>query len=43
MNELKEEIGVSNAKLTCLAKIKERKSGIEFFLVEIPKKSERYP
>lgn len=35
--ELKEEIGVSNAKLTCLMKVKEGKGGTAVFLVEIPK------
>jgi len=35
--ELQEEIGVSNAKLTCLTKVKEGKSGTAVFLVEIPK------
>lgn len=34
--ELQEEIGVSNAKLTCLTKIKEGKGGTAVFLVEIP-------
>ena len=35
--ELLEEIGVSNAKLTCLTKIKEGKGGTAVFLAEIPK------
>lgn len=35
--ELLEEIGVSNAKLTCLTKVKEGKGGTAVFLVEIPK------
>lgn len=35
--ELQEEIGVSNAKLTCLTKVKEGKGGTAVFLVEIPK------
>jgi ADP-ribose pyrophosphatase len=35
--ELQEEIGISNAKLTCLTKVKEGKGGTEVFLVEIPK------
>ena len=35
--ELMEEIGVSNAKLTCLTKVKEGKGGTAVFLVEIPK------
>jgi len=35
--ELREEIGVSNAKLTCLTKVKEGKGGTAVFLVEIPK------
>jgi ADP-ribose pyrophosphatase len=35
--ELYEEIGVSNAKLTCLTKVKEGKGGTAVFLVEIPK------
>lgn len=35
--ELKEEIGVSNAKLTCLTKVKEGKGGTAVFLVKIPK------
>jgi ADP-ribose pyrophosphatase len=34
--ELQEEIGVSNAKLTCLTKVKEGKGGTAVFLVEIP-------
>ncbi|MBL8091119.1 MAG: NUDIX domain-containing protein [Anaerolineales bacterium] len=34
--ELYEEIGVSNAKLTCLTKVKEGKGGTAVFLVEIP-------
>lgn len=34
--ELVEEIGVSNAKLTCLTKAKEGKGGTAVFLVEIP-------
>jgi ADP-ribose pyrophosphatase len=34
--ELKEEIGVSNAKLTCLTKVKEGKGGTAVFLAEIP-------
>jgi ADP-ribose diphosphatase len=37
MLELREEIGVSNAKLTCLTKVKEGKGGTAVFLVEIPK------
>lgn len=36
--ELYEEIGVSNAKLTCLTKVKEGKGGTAVFLVEIPKR-----
>jgi ADP-ribose pyrophosphatase len=35
--ELQEEIGVSNAKLTCLTRVKEGKGGTAVFLVEIPK------
>jgi ADP-ribose pyrophosphatase len=35
--ELQEEIGVSNAQLTCLTKVKEGKGGTAVFLVEIPK------
>lgn len=35
--ELREEIGVSKAKLTCLTKVKEGKGGTAVFLVEIPK------
>ncbi len=35
--ELLEEIGVSDAKLTCLTKVKEGKGGTAVFLVEIPK------
>jgi ADP-ribose pyrophosphatase len=35
--ELQEEIGVSNAKMTCLTKVKEGKGGTAVFLVEIPK------
>jgi ADP-ribose pyrophosphatase len=35
--ELLEEIGVSNAKLTCLTKVREGKGGTAVFLVEIPK------
>jgi ADP-ribose pyrophosphatase len=35
--ELQEEIGVSNAKFTCLTKVKEGKGGTAVFLVEIPK------
>jgi ADP-ribose pyrophosphatase len=35
--ELQEEIGVSNAKLTCLTKVKEGKGGTAVFWVEIPK------
>lgn len=35
--ELQEEIGVSNAKLTCLTKVKEGKGGTAVFLAEIPK------
>jgi len=35
--ELQEEIGVSNAKLTCLTKVKDGKGGTAVFLVEIPK------
>ncbi|MCL4275856.1 MAG: NUDIX domain-containing protein [Anaerolineales bacterium] len=35
--ELQEEIGVSNAKLTCLTKVKEGRGGTAVFLVEIPK------
>jgi len=34
--ELQEEIGVSNAKLTCLTKVKEGRGGTAVFLVEIP-------
>ncbi|NWG06129.1 MAG: NUDIX hydrolase [Chloroflexi bacterium] len=34
--ELEEEVGVSNAKLTLLTKIKEGKGGTAVFLVEIP-------
>jgi ADP-ribose pyrophosphatase len=34
--ELYEEIGVSDAKLTCLTKVKEGKGGTAVFLVEIP-------
>lgn len=37
MIELQEEIGVSNAKLTRLTKVKEGKGGTAVFLVEIPK------
>jgi len=37
MVELQEEIGVSNAKLTCLTKVKEGKGGTAVFLVEILK------
>lgn len=36
--ELQEEIGVSNAKLNCLTKVKEGKGGTAVFLVEIPKR-----
>jgi ADP-ribose pyrophosphatase len=36
ITELKEEIGVSNAKLTCLTKTKEGKGGTAVFLAEIP-------
>jgi len=36
--ELQEEIGVSNAQLTCLTKVKEGKGGTAVFLVEIPKR-----
>lgn len=36
MNELREEIGVSKAKLTCLTKVKEGPGGTAVFLVEIP-------
>jgi len=35
--ELQEEIGVSNARLNCLTKVKEGKGGTAVFLVEIPK------
>lgn len=35
--ELQEEISVSNAKLTCLTKVKEGRGGTAVFLVEIPK------
>lgn len=35
--ELQEEIGISNAKLTCLTRVKEGKGGTAVFLVEIPK------
>lgn len=35
--ELQEEIGVSNAKLTLLTKVKEGKGGTAIFLAEIPK------
>ncbi|MFN8385404.1 MAG: NUDIX domain-containing protein [Anaerolineales bacterium] len=35
--ELHEEIGVSNAKLTCLTRVKEGRGGTAVFLVEIPK------
>jgi ADP-ribose pyrophosphatase len=35
--ELLEEIGVFNAKLTCLTKVKEGKGGTAVFLAEIPK------
>lgn len=35
--ELQEEVGVSDAKLTCLTKVKEGKGGTAVFLVEIPK------
>jgi len=38
--ELKEEIGVSNAKLTCLTKVKEGKAGMAVFWVEIPEEQE---
>lgn len=34
--ELQEEIGVFNAKLTCLTRVKEGKGGTAVFLVEIP-------
>jgi len=34
--ELQEEIGVSNAKLTLLTKVKEGKGGTAVFLVEVP-------
>lgn len=34
--ELQEEIGISNAKLTCLTKVKEGKGGTAVFLVKIP-------
>jgi len=37
MAELKEEIGVSDAKLICLTKVREGKGGTAVFLVEIPK------
>jgi len=37
MAELREEIGVSSAKLTCLTKVKIGKGGTAIFLVEIPK------
>lgn len=35
--ELLEEIGVSNAELTCLTRVREGKGGTAVFLVEIPK------
>lgn len=35
--ELQEEIGISNAKLTCLTTVKEGKGGTAVFLVKIPK------
>jgi ADP-ribose pyrophosphatase len=35
--ELKEEIGVSDAKLACLTKVKVGKGGTAVFLIEIPK------
>ena len=35
--ELQEEIGVCNAKLTCLTKVKEGKGGTAVFLAESPK------
>lgn len=35
--ELQEEIGISNAKLTCLTTVKEGKGGTAVFLVEISK------
>lgn len=35
--ELQEEIGVSDAKLTCLTKVKEGKAGTAVFFAEIPK------
>ena len=38
--ELQEEIGVCNAKLTCLTKVKEGKGGTAVFLAEIPKGQE---
>jgi ADP-ribose pyrophosphatase len=38
--ELREEIGVSNAKLTCLTKVKEGKGGTAVFLVKIPGEQE---
>jgi ADP-ribose pyrophosphatase len=34
--ELQEEIGVTNAKLTCLTKVEEGRGGTAVFLVEIP-------
>ncbi len=34
--ELQQEVGVANAKLTCLTKVKEGKGGTVVFLVEIP-------
>lgn len=37
MTELQEEIGISNAKLTCLTKVREGKGGTAIFLAEIPK------
>lgn len=36
LTELQEEIGVSNAKLTCLTKVREGKGGTAVFLVGIP-------
>ncbi len=35
--ELEEEVGICNAKLTCLTKVREAKGGTAVFLVEIPK------
>lgn len=38
--ELQEEIGIFNAKLTCLTKVREGKGGTAVFLAEIPKNQE---